>query len=240
MNFNNKHKIIKAMKTLKKILLVGLFANLICILPQELTAQEKGFHYGVRFGLGESTLNLKNVTTQTSKLLISGGIATNYQFNRFLGANVDFLFTSKGGKISGVTKTTNIFGSEQSYNYNDTYNLYYAELPITGKLSVPLSEDFFVKVFAGPSFNFKLIATETREYNDKDFNNEYGYQNQKIETLETMEHSFIYGAGIDVTSKDNRIFFLDFRKNNSLNPIGTINNYSAKSEYFVISAGYVF
>ncbi len=229
------------MKTIKNISLYISF--IICCLatclPSNANAQQKGFNYGYRFGVGESKLDFEGVSTGSTKLMFTGGLVANYQFGRMFGLNADFMFTSKGGRMRGANIITENEVTSVNY-YNDKYNLFYFEIPITAKLSIPLNESFSIHALAGPSINFKLLGLETREYDDATFNYLHGYENQEIKTLETIENSFVYGFGIEVLGKNNKTFFLDFRKNNSRNPIGYINNHQVKSSYFLISAGFKF
>lgn len=214
---------------------------IVSFLQVEMTqAQESGFHYGGRFGIGESSMTINGKSGMSSKLSFSGGVATCYQFNSIVGITADFLFTSKGAKAKGSVTQNDLFGNPRSYAYSEQFNLFYAELPVAAKLSIPLRDDFFIKGFAGPSMNFKLLGMETREYDDESFNANNGYYGRELKNLETIEYSIVYGAGIDVVSKDNRIFFLDFRLSNALGHAGTINYQSVRNNYFMISAGYLF
>jgi len=226
------------MKNIKNISLNISFILycLITFLPNNVSGQQKGFYYGYRFGIGESKLDFKGVSTGSTKLMFTGGLTTNYQFGKVLGVGADFMFTSKGGRMRGANIITEGETTTMNY-YNDKYSLFYFEIPITAKLSIPLNKSFSIHALAGPSINFKLLGLETREYDNTTFNHLHGYENQEIKTLETIENSFVYGIGAEVSARNNKIFFLDFRKNNSRNPIGYINNHQVKSSYFLISVG---
>lgn len=215
-----------------------LFTALLLI-PGFIKAQSTGFHYGARFGLGESKVNLENTSATNGKLALSLGAATTYRFNDYLGLNADFLFTSKGGTMNGAV-TESVLGVQRTYTYEDRFNLFYAELPVTGQLRLPLSDDFALKAFVGPSVNFKLLALQSRQYDDDDYDRNNGYSDREMDRVETMEYTLVYGAGIEVQGQDSRTFFIDFRRNDALDGIGFINNQRALSKYFLISAGYLF
>ncbi|MFZ5554387.1 MAG: outer membrane beta-barrel protein [Bacteroidota bacterium] len=203
-------------------------------------AQEKGFRYGGRFGLGESNMEIEGNSTESGKLAINLGISANYQFTRFFGINADFLLSKKGAGTSGYVTETDFFGNQRNYAYDEQYDLFYGEIPFTVKLSLPLGKDFYLKAYGGSGINFKLAAWQTRTYHDGTYNEENGFFDDRMKGLNTMETPWVYGAGIDVSGKDNRLFFLDFRVNKSMNPIGKINDRDARISYFVISAGYLF
>lgn len=227
------------MKTHKVTTILAFTLSFVFLTTLKTEAQEKGFHYGARFGIGESNLNIEGITTEKGKLALSGGAATSYQFGEIFGITADFLFTSKGATAEGTTQEETLFGT-QTYKYTDKYNLFYAELPITGKLSIPIGDDFFLKAYSGPSMNFNLLALESRIYDNTDYHQDNGYFDREMKDLETIEYALIYGVGVDIISKDDRIFFLDVRSSGALTPVGNINGRSAKSNYFLISAGYMF
>lgn len=224
------------MKTTRIKLLIAGFISLV---SSEIFAQSSGFHYGGRFALGESKLIMDGATGEESKLLISGGIATNYQFNRIVGIKADFLLTGKGGKYSGTTYESGPLG-ETAYHYQDNYKLLFGELPIMGKLALPLGENLQVEAFAGPSINFNLIGLQDRVYDNRNYHEDNGYYDARMQNLETVHYGMVYGAGIDVLNEGGRTLFLDFRLSRSMGTIGTINGYETSSNYFMVGAGYMF
>ena len=203
-------------------------------------AQEGEFKYGTRIGLGESQLKFSGISGVSNKLALSIGIASGYQFNDIIGVSADFLFTSKGGKREGIHTTTGTLGMKQEYVYDDKYRLFYAELPLALTLRVPLKENFYLRGFAGPSINFKILGTESRAYENENFDEKNGYFNRDLEDLETIDYAYFYGLGVEIIASDDRSYFLDFRLNEPISTAGQINNIEVENKYFLISASCMF
>jgi hypothetical protein len=201
-----------------------------------LSAQSPGTRYGGHFALGTS--HFRGYADQQSKLLFSTGIAVNKQFTKNLGVNMNALVTSKGSRISGSTPGgTDIFGNTRYYKYEDTYRMYYVEVPLLPKLSFG-GNGFFAKVFAGPSINFNLFSAQSRKYEDENFNSNNGFD--KKYDAEVMEYAMVYGAGIDLETKDSQVWFIDLRLSQAMNSFGTINSFKASNDYFALGIGYLY
>ena len=200
-------------------------------------AQDTGFKYGSRFGIGSASFVSDGNNSFKSKLLLQAGIASSYMFSKNVGLMADVLFTSKGSKNSGVT-TENTFGVTTEYPYSETYNFYYAEIPFMGRIQFGTPEIGF-KVYAGPSYNFKLAATETRKYDNESYNNNNGYEAKEIEDLDVAETALVVGGGIDVYSNGG-IYFIDVRYSRGTNYFRLFNNSEAFTSYFSINIGQLF
>lgn len=227
------------MKTKQITLTLSTFSVLLFFIPFGY-AQEKGFRYGGRIGLGEGIIHLNGETTESSKLALSIGGTSVYQFNRFLGLSADFILTSKGGKSMGITQGFDFFGASREYKYQENFNIFSGEIPLMFKFNIPLGEDISIRSYIGPSMQFQFLGLQSRTYEDPNFNSENGYIDQKISSLETVEYGMIYGAGLEVKALDSRVFFLDFRMNKSISTLGMINDEKAKSSYYMVSVGYLF
>jgi hypothetical protein len=221
-----------------KNLLIALTAFLIAI---PVWSQSEGFRYGCHFALGTSTFGPARSLNEESKLSFNTGIAVNYQFNKNFGLNMNALLASKGSKINGVITTSSgglLGGGQKEFRFEDNYRFLYAELPVLPKVSVGIGNLYF-KAFAGPSFNFNLLNTLTRTYDDAEYNSDHGFD-RKYDDVEVMEYSVVYGTGIDVETDESRVFFLDIRFNNALKPFGRIAGNDAYNKYFSIGIGYLY
>lgn len=201
-------------------------------------AQEQGFYYGTRFGLGESELSGGNLENPNGKLMWQVGATSVYQFSNNIGISADFLLSGKGSKNSGVTKETIITGSTD-YPYTEKISLLTGDVPILGKLSFGV-QNLFIKAFAGPSINFAFGGLYSREYENSNYNENNGFTNQDMNNLETMSTSLVYGIGVDVKSTDGRLFFLDLRLSNAMGSIGSLNGESLEGKYLALNVGYLF
>jgi len=218
----------------------GFITGFLLLCSVLLHAQVQGFHIGGRLGLGESMMTGSGLQNAKPRLALSGGIATNYQFNKWLGVNADFLLSSLGARASGTTRDKSIIGTDDYYSYNERYNLVNAEVPVTAQINIWLNEDLFLKGYAGPAVNFNLMATQTRQYDNDTYNNEHGYINSRWDQVNNIYWSGVYGVGLGALSKDDRIFFIDLRLNKGITPLGTISGYNTYLNYYCLSAGYVF
>ncbi len=202
-------------------------------------AQDEGFHYGGKFGIGESTVSSKSFATVNSKLMLSGGITADHYFNEYLGLGMDFLLISKGAKVDGFETTYDLLGNPKNHTYQSTYQLFYTEIPLMVKLRANLG-GFYPKVFAGPSANFKLSASETRVFDEPEYEANHGYSLQKLDNTSTAEYAMNYGAGVDIPDRNDRVYFVELKISRSMNYFAKINAQEVKSNYYGIFAGYKF
>ncbi len=201
-------------------------------------AQDGGFYYGTRLALGESNLESKGIDNSQSKLFWQLGAASAFQLTNNIGITADFLLTGKGAKGNGSVENGGITGPSE-YTYDEDISLINGEVPLALKLSYPVG-GLYLKAYAGPSINFNFVGTHSRTYDNEGYNNNNGFNNSKIKTLETMSTSFVYGAGVDVKAGNNRLFFLDVRLSQSMADIGTINGEGIQSSFVALTAGYMF
>lgn len=209
----------------------------LCALNNIAIAQFDGFKYGARFGIGRATINEAAIGDQTGKLALSGGITSAYYFNKTFGLQADFLFTSKGSRASGQEVVQGFFGST-TFNYEETYRMYYLEVPVTGRVAFG-TDNFLVRFYGGPSLNFNLLGTQTRIYEDPDYNEDQGFYDRRIAGLELVEGAGVFGTGFEVAG-DEGIFFLDIRNVMAFTPFGRVNGQDAYNNYFVVGVGYLY
>ncbi|HWY37474.1 MAG TPA: outer membrane beta-barrel protein, partial [Bacteroidia bacterium] len=186
--------------------ILSLVAAAVCFLSVK--SQVDGFHIGGRLGLGESNIQGAGLPAAQPKLAISTGLATNYQFNKWFGLNADLLVSSVGCKTRGITTQRDFLGNDVAYTYTDRYDLIYAEVPLTGQVSFWM-KNFFIRAYTGPGINFRFFATQSRVYDDENFNSGNGYLSRTIDQTNNVTYSMIYGAGIGVRGKKDRLYFLD-------------------------------
>ncbi len=218
---------------MKKYLIIVLLMSACRIF-----SQIEGLHVGGRFGLGESSIAGGGIQHVNRKLAISGGVAANYQFTKMVGLNADFLLSSVGAKGTGYTTEGSVFG-EQQYAYKERFDLVNVEVPVTGQLMFWMG-DLFFKAYTGPGMNFNLMAVQTREYENANYNSSNGFINKPLDDSRNIYYSMVYGLGLGALSKSDQIYFLDLRINKGLTAIGTMNNQKAYVNYYCITAGYIF
>ncbi len=201
-------------------------------------AQSPGFRSGLIVGIGQATIKNSTISDQTGKLAFMAGFGLNYQFTKNLGLYGNVLFSSKGSSFTGSDQGNGVL-SVNNYSYKQSVSLYYIEIPIMPKVSIGFN-NFHLKAFAGPSFNFNLYGKESKTYDDANYNQSNGYQKKDIANLSVVEYSFVYGGGFDIELDNNDVLFLEVRDNMGLNSFGQINNANSYSRYFAIGIGYLY
>ncbi|MCT4560913.1 MAG: PorT family protein [Crocinitomicaceae bacterium] len=224
------------MKTIRNTLVATSFLLLFASNSQSQITD--GFHYGIRLGIGESYLFVNNTNGLDSRLLLSGGLSANYQFNRFLGLSTDFLVTGKGGKRYGSTRVNTTLGA-RDYAYTDSYRLNYVEIPLMLKLSLPLGGEFALHAYTGPSLNFFFSGWQNRVYDNNDYNESNGFYNREVNTMNAADGSWVLGAGIDINTDNGDTYILDFRSSIGASPAGRLYSNYATNTYYMISVAYL-
>jgi hypothetical protein len=201
------------------------------------SAQNTGFKYGARFGIGQASISDAGIENQTGKLSLNAGLTSAYHFTNYFGLTTDILFVSKGSRATGSETESGFFGST-SYTFEERYKLYYVEIPVMAKASVG-NETFRFKIFAGPSVNFNVSGSHTRIFNDPDYDQDHGFTDRSITGIKLLEFAGVVGAGFEVMA-GNDIFFIDIRNSAAFNSFGLINNKNAYNNYFAVGVGYMY
>ncbi len=217
---------------MKSFILIALAS----IFTTPLFSQNLGLKVGTRLSLGQSDFS-ENTVSSTGRLCMGAGATANYQFTKWFGLATDVMLMKKGAMVKGQYQSNDVLNTK--YNYSENYKFYQAELPLMAKLRIG-SEHFGFKFFAGPCIAFNLISNSTRTYENENYNNNNGYVNRTLENVNVIEKSVVYGFGIETKSKRDEVFFLDFKNNNGISPIGKINGENIFTRYSVLSIGWMF
>lgn len=213
---------------MKKLAITILASLSFCIVHAQ-----KGFFVGGIFGIGQSSFNASALDNQTNRLFLGGGVRGVYQFNNYIGVEANALVTSKGTRATG-TVPGNLF--TQPEDFEEQYDLLYTEIPLLARLRYGFG-NFYLKAFAGPSFNFSLggaYSIDFKNSNNKDVTNE------KINNLNVMETALVYGAGFEVQTDAAGLYSLSLRLSNGLSSIAKTsrNNNDITNQYFAICLGW--
>ncbi len=161
------------------------------------------------------------------------------QFNNFFGLESGVSFVNKGARVSGFKEDgADFWGNPQYYSYQDVFDLAYAEIPLTAKLSLGFGS-FHIKGFAGPGVGFNLYSTQSRLYDNAEYNMSNGFST-KLNNLEVAELAAIYGTGIEIENPSGQLFYLELRLSDALSSFGKVEGKAARNSYYCISAGYMF
>jgi hypothetical protein len=194
---------------------------------------QKGFYVGGILGIGQSSFASSSLENQSNKLFLGGGIRGIYQFNNYFGLEADGIITSKGTKATGTTSGSLVGGPE---NFEETYDLLYAEIPFLARIRVGAG-DFYFKAFAGPSLNFNI---DSRYSIDFENSNNKDISNAKVNGIKVMETALVYGAGIEVNGASAGLYSLSVRFSTGMTDIGQTsrNNNNITNQYFAICLGW--
>ncbi|MBU2020310.1 MAG: PorT family protein [Bacteroidetes bacterium] len=228
------------MNTTIKHLAIFLVITTAIIGLQKVNAQiDKGFHHGIRLGIGESIVDFQDKSGENTLLMYTGGLSTNYQFNRFIGLSADFLITARGGRRDGYYTDNSLIGKKDFY-FTDTYRLNYVDIPLMAKLSLPIGSGFAFRAYTGPSLNFLFSGYETREYEDPNYDENNGYKSRELKKLNVADGGWVFGVGTDVLTGDGGAFVLDLRATLGTQTAGTIQSTSVINNSYMISFAYLF
>ena len=107
---------------------------------------------GVKGGLNYVTiLTDADDSNPDSKIGVHGGLFVMITPVPLLSFQAEALFTQKGAK---ETATIDVGGT--IFTSTADYSINYVEIPLIGKLNVPMGDLFLVNIFAGPAFGIKI------------------------------------------------------------------------------------
>lgn len=201
-------------------------------------AQKNDLKFGTRVTLGQSELMGDQFQNKNAGLYIGMGGTANYQFNRMFGLMGDLMIVKKSAYIRD-NESGGFIGNPNNYEYSDRYNFYQLEVPMMAKLRLG-GEHFGFRLFAGPSFGFNLLSTQSRVYDNREYDEQYGYRSEPINNMNVLEKGMVYGLGIEILSKQNELFFVDLRNSHSLTPLGRVNDNDIRINNFALSLGWLF
>ena len=208
-----------------------LFVFMLMALSGKAFSQASDLKYGFRFALGQSTFSNDLGGTQDGRLAFNIGLATYVQLADKFGVSADLHLSSKGTRINGQD-TTNL-GAK--VDYLRTFRLFYAELPLLARLTLPVKENIKFNLFVGPSINFVVIsATETKEGGTSN------YDAKDIKNVKTVQYDAVFGASFNILNSDKHMYFLDFRYNLPLTPVFVDNKQNINISYFSLGIGYLY
>jgi hypothetical protein len=202
-------------------------------------AQSPGFRFGPRFGAGSSDFVSDPQLLQQNKVVLDAGISTCEQFNQYVGLETDFLFSKRGAYVLGTRQDgQDLFGNPSMYTYRDDYDLNYAQIPMLLKLSIGPG-NFHFKVFGGPAMSFNLYSSQVRSYDNQDYAGTHDFMKARND-FNAVEYAAVYGLGFEIENPDHQLFFFDFRMNNGLTPLGSIEGRNVYVNAFTLHAGCMF
>ncbi len=217
-----------------------LYPTLLALSIVSHAFSQQGFKIGANFSIGVSSLELNNDYSFTSKLHYGFGGTGSYMFNDLIGLQVDARASFENSVASGKIEVGKTIFNEPIYEeFEDKYTFGYVDVPVKVKASLG-NESFRFNVFGGVSSRFNILAVQSRQFSDDDYNDDNGFENQQISTAETFVPSVVGGVGLQAKANDSNWYTIDFNYEKGLDKIATIDNADMTWSSYYLTIGYLF
>lgn len=140
-------------------------------------------------------MNMNNITDMEESNMKIGytvGVGMDYAFSDMWSIQPSLMLSSKGTKISY---------EEDGYEYKESYNPLYLELPVLAAAKFAISDNAKFVVNAGPYFAFglggkaKITETDESDYDFKLFSKEDG---EEEAVMNRFDVGLQYGVGLEL------------------------------------------
>lgn len=209
------------------VMLTGIFSQ----------ARSQDLRLGSRFSIGQSEL-ISGFDRRTPGLMIGAGGSADYMLNKYIGLMGDAMFMQHTVQFEG-RENGGVFGQAGPYDYTERLRFYRLEFPVMVKIRLG-TERLGFRAYGGPNFGFHLLALSSREYDNRDYDEDYGYSNDRIRNMQVMNMGVDCSIGLEIKGRNNSMYFADLRSGNSLGSMGRYDGKNILIRHFCISAGYVF
>lgn len=182
-------------------------------------------NWGMKLGLNFSDFSGEDAGEVDMKSGLALGVFFRYNFNEYLSAQTELIYSEKGAMESLVIDSTAI---------DYIYRLNYFDIPILINLTIPLGENGSIRprFFGGPVFGFNVVSTLKGVI---DQNNEADIP---LDNIEVIEVGLTYGAALDFKIAGN-IFGVELRFANGLTSFNS-SGYEIKNDLYSVTLTYVF
>ena len=206
-----------------------------------LFAQNK-FIAGGRIGLGLSQLPELNESGSITHFAFGGSF--NYSFVSWAGISADALFLTTGGTYKGSTMITDPQGFVNEEHYDGDIRFTTLSIPVYPQLSFG-NDDFRILLNGGIATNFNLFASESRDYeNDENNENVDDLVKDILEDYTIVSFAPVYGVGTKFKLDEEEFLQVDIRASMGLNDLYTTKNNEMpttfKRNLYTLSVTYFF
>ncbi len=215
--------------------------TLILILSLTIHAQKK-FMAGGRVGLGISSLPELNESGSITHFAFGGTF--NYSFVPFIGLSADVLFLTTGGTYKGSTMIQDPQGFINDEPYDGDIRFTSLSIPVYPQISLG-NDKFRILLNGGITTNFNLFASESRDYeNDENNENVDDLVKDILEDYTIVSFATVYGLGTRITLSENEYLQVDLRASMGLNDLYTTDNNEMPTTFrrnlYTLSVSYFF
>jgi hypothetical protein len=207
--------------------------------------------YGVKAGVGISTVSLSDQISEAftvdGRFGMHGGIFVNYGFGGKFAAQLDLLYSQKGGTLKAreLTTVTLQDGTQVTGRIESEENLNYLDIPLVfqyrfrGRQLTPY-------VNAGPQFSFGIGGKSTLKLDSdtnpiQDPSQDINFGSANADDYKAFDFGFSLGAGAELELESGALVF-DLRAG-----LGATNMdpqdrdaFNTKNRTFTFSVGYKF
>lgn len=202
------------------VALVGLFS-----LAAPAGAQDSAGYIGKGFKVGMNVSGAASYDGQSStRTGYQIGAILSYRQNRLFTLQMELLYISKGYEVINA-RTTDSDGNPLSVDYNAILN--YLEMPIEGKITLPLTEKYIPFFLLG---GFVGYSTDSRFQLSRGIPFVF-----EIPTANEVDAGVLAGIGLDMKAGSG-LFYLECRFEGSFTR--AIKNENQKVQLVSFSAGY--
>ncbi len=218
-----------------------LAASLLLFSCGSLFAQNK-FTAGGRIGIGLSTLPELNESSNIAHFAFGGSF--NYSFMPFIGISADALLLTTGGGYKGSTMIEDPQGFTNDEPYEGEIRFTTLSIPLYPQLSLG-NEDFRILLNGGIATNFNLFASESRNYeNDENNENVDDLIKDILDDYRFVSFATVYGVGARFKLSEEEFLQVDVRASMELNDLYTTKNNEIpttfKRNLYTLSVTYFF
>ena len=220
----------------QRIIKIAILLTIINSMKMEFCkAQSTGFGMGSVVGIGQVNMTAPGLGTVNPKIQYTVGATSMYKFNKMFGVGIDIVGTSKGGFVNG---SENAGLPSQTYKFKETYSMIDVEVPVIAQLYLG-NDKLSFNALAGAGMNFNIYAASKRVYEDENRNSNYGYSGKGLNNINPTNLSYTFGIGLTAKNGGD-YYYVHFRRNGALSPMGTFNGQNAYYGSFNLTFGYLF
>ncbi len=210
---------------MKRVTTVLIVLFVLVIVMNTTTAQP--INFGVKAGLNFANFGGEESGDWSSRTGMAFGGYFEYPLSNTVSVQPEVIYTMKGAR-----QTDRYTFQGAAYTETLTFKYNYLEIPVAGKLSIPLDNTNLTPVlFAGPSFAFRLSSGwEMKEEGDR-------YEGDD-DRVKSFDFGFLIGGGA-MFNIGARFVEVEIRYNMGLTSLDDSgNNHSIKNNVLMLMASY--
>lgn len=168
---------------MKKLLIMTIVSLIV------LSVTTTGFALGLDFGLKAGPSLAKYIGNDVSddaerRIGFNAGLFIKVSFIDIMAVQPEVLFSLKGSRYE--------YSGVDGFRYE---NLYYIDIPVLFKYSLPIPFPIKPNVFFGPSLGINMIA---RYKNTDEVEDHLGSDKGDLDNIKSTDFGLVFGGGVDI------------------------------------------